>query len=176
MLGCDSDGDSESILCDSTAAIRLFFFVCFSLRNLWRFLFRDSGNRAIRDRNSFPLRFPDLPFLAVLEKARKPTQKSKDFFSTLNPKIPRKEGQNAQKSKEIPCNEKSKDIQKSKERKIRVLTSEFKGGTGRGTAKRTLYGMSWLDTTFCDIMMLGWRLCRNKIALKSFNSEKSSRP
>ena len=49
-----------------------------------------------------PIRFapphPDLPFLAFLEKARKITQK--------NP------------CKEIPCKEKSKEIQKSKERKI----------------------------------------------------------
>ena len=51
MIGCDSDGDSESIFCDSTR------FCCFSLRNFWRFQTRDSGNRAAR-RSQFyaPLR------------------------------------------------------------------------------------------------------------------------
>ena len=65
--------------------------------------------------------FPDLLFLAFLEKARKTTQKSKDFSLLRTPKIPGKEGENAQKSKEIPRDEKSKEIQKSKERKIRVI-------------------------------------------------------
>ena len=55
------------------------------------------------------------------KKARKTTQKSKDFSLCRTPKIPGKEGKNAQKSKEIPCNEKSKEIQKSKERKIKNL-------------------------------------------------------
>ena len=62
---------------------------------------------------------PDLPFLAFLGK----TQKSKDFFSLLRtPKVPGKEGKNAQKSKDILCNKKSKEIQKSKERKIRAMS------------------------------------------------------
>ena len=85
------------------------------------------------------LRF-SLIFLSLLflEKARKTTQKSKDFYLCRTPKIPGKEGENAQKSKEIPCNEKSKEIQKSKERKIRVwgqkenffFAKKPKGGTG----------------------------------------------
>ena len=45
---CDSDGDSESIFRDSTL-LRFHSFFCFSLRNIWRFQARDSGNRAIRD-------------------------------------------------------------------------------------------------------------------------------
>ena len=57
--------------------------------------------------------------LLFLEKARKTTQKSKDFSLRRTPKIPGKKGKNAQKSKEIPCNEKSKEIpKKSKERKL----------------------------------------------------------
>ena len=49
-----------------------------------------------------------LIFLSLLfwKKQGKPTQKSKDFFSVLNPRILGKEGKNDQKSKEIPCNEK----------------------------------------------------------------------
>ena len=48
LIGCDSDGDSESTFRDSTfAALGLIF--CFSLRIFWRFQARDSGNRVIRD-------------------------------------------------------------------------------------------------------------------------------
>ena len=50
----------------------------------------------------------------------KPPKKARIFSLKRTPKIPGKEGKNAQKSKEIPCDEKSKEIQKSKERKIRV--------------------------------------------------------
>ena len=52
LIGCDSDGDSESIFCDSTL-LRFDTFFCFSLRKFWRFQAPDSGNRAIRD--SVPL-------------------------------------------------------------------------------------------------------------------------
>ena len=58
------------------------------------------------------------------------------IFLYVEPLNPGKEGKNAQKSKDILCNEKSKEIQKSKDRKIRVskyfpgvemLTSSIEG-------------------------------------------------
>ena len=62
--------------------------------------------------------FLSLPFF--LAKARKTTQNSKDFHYAKPLKfLGRRE--NAQKSKEIPCNEKNKEIQKNKERKIGVV-------------------------------------------------------
>ena len=67
-------------------------------------------------------KYRSLIFLSLLfwKKARKTTQKARISSLCLTPKIPGKEGKNAQKSKEIPCNENSKEIQRSKERKIRV--------------------------------------------------------
>ena len=64
---------------------------------------------------------PDLPFLAFLENGKENHQKNKDFLSLANPQIPGKEGENAEKSKEILRKEKRKEFQKSKERKIREL-------------------------------------------------------
>ena len=63
-----------------------------------------------------------LIFLSLLfwRKQGKPPKKARIFSLCRTPEIPGKEGKNAQKSKEIPCNERSKEIQKSKERKIRV--------------------------------------------------------
>ena len=46
LIGCNSDGDSESVFFDSTL-LRFNSILCFSLRNFWRFLARDSWNRAI---------------------------------------------------------------------------------------------------------------------------------
>ena len=65
-------------------------------------------------------------FLSLLfwETQGKPPKKARIFSLCRTPKIPGKEGRNAQKSKEIPCNEKSKEIpcnEKSKERKNRVF-------------------------------------------------------
>ena len=57
LIGCDSDGDSESIFRDSIL-LRFHSILCFSLRNFWRFQARDSGNRAVRDSRSVPLSFP----------------------------------------------------------------------------------------------------------------------
>ena len=47
--------------------------------------------------------FPDLPFLAFLEKARKTTQKSKQFFLHVEP-LKSLEGKKPQKNKGFPCN------------------------------------------------------------------------
>ena len=60
-----------------------------------------------------------LIFISLLfrKEQGKPPQKARIFLSAEPPKIPGKEGKTAQKSKEIPSNEKS---QKGKERKIRV--------------------------------------------------------
>ena len=62
---------------------------------------------------------PGIPFLSSLEKARKPTEKNKDFSLCRTPRIPGREAEKAPKSKEIPGYKQSKEIQKSKERKIR---------------------------------------------------------
>ena len=96
---------------------------------------------------------PDLPFLAFLEKARKTTRKSKDFSLCRTPKIPGKEGKNAQKSKEIPCNEKSKEIQKSKERKIReVIEPPFAAPCM--IRRRSLWCLAHRNRSdFCDLRL-----------------------
>ena len=51
--------------------------------------------------------------------ARKTTKKARIFSLLWIPEIPGKEGKNAQKSKEFLAREKSKETQKSKEKKIR---------------------------------------------------------
>ena len=61
--------------------------------------------------NVFSLIFLSLLFGEELQNH----PKKQGFFSCRTPKIPGQEGQNAQKSKEIPCNEKSTEIKKSKE-------------------------------------------------------------
>ena len=53
--------------------------------------------------------------------ARKTTKKARIFYPCRTPKILGKERKNAQKCKEFLEKEKSKEIQKSKEKKIRVL-------------------------------------------------------
>ena len=74
-------------------------------------------------RNTFGGEHLSLIFLAFLEKSKENHPKKQGFFFLCwTPKIRGKEGKNAQKSKEIPCKEKSKEIQKSKERKIWVWT------------------------------------------------------
>ena len=64
-----------------------------------------------------------LSFLSLFffEKARKPTKKTRIFYPYRTPKIPGKEGKNAQKNKEILAGEKNKKFQENKERKDRVL-------------------------------------------------------
>ena len=65
--------------------------------------------------------YPDLPFLAFLEKSMENHPKKARTFLYAEPlKSLGKKGNNAQKGEEIPCDEKSKEIRKSKERKIRV--------------------------------------------------------
>ena len=64
---------------------------------------------------------PDLLFLAFLENGKEKHQKNKDFCPRRTPKILGKKGKNAQKNKEFLGKEKSKEIQKSKEKKIRDL-------------------------------------------------------
>ena len=61
--------------------------------------------------------FFSLPFWKT---ARKTTQKGKDFFCCRTPKILGKEGKSAQNRKEFLEEEKGKEIQKGKERKIRA--------------------------------------------------------
>ena len=63
--------------------------------------------------------------LLFWKTARKTTKKARIFSLLRTPKILGKEGKNAQKSKELLGMEKSKGIQKSKERKIRVDISQF---------------------------------------------------
>ena len=59
-----------------------------------------------------------LIFFSLLfwKKQGKPPKKARTFSLLRTPKIPGKEGKNAQKSKEVPCNEKSKEIQKPRGR------------------------------------------------------------
>ena len=64
--------------------------------------------------------FPDLLFLAFLETARKTTKKNEDFSCLPTPQILGKRGENAQNRKECLEKEKGKEIQKGKEKKIRV--------------------------------------------------------
>ena len=71
-----------------------------------------------------------LSLLFSLKKQGKPLKKTRIFSRCRTPKIPGKEGKNAQKSKEIPCNQKSKETKKIKERNIRVaLRCCESGGT-----------------------------------------------
>ena len=64
---------------------------------------------------------PDLPFLAFLENGKENHQKTRIFLAPANPKIPGKEGENAEKGKEFPAKEKSKEFQKNKERSGCIL-------------------------------------------------------
>ena len=64
---------------------------------------------------------PDLLFLAFFENGKENHQKGKDFLCSPNPKILGKEGKNAPNRKEFLEKEKGKEIQKGKEKKIRVL-------------------------------------------------------
>ena len=59
--------------------------------------------RDIRPRN------PDLPFLAFVETGKENLPKNKDFYPWRTPKIPGKEGKNAEKSKEFLGKEKIGD-------------------------------------------------------------------
>ena len=63
-----------------------------------------------------------LIFFSLLfrKKARKTTKKARIFHLFRNPEILGKEGKNTQKSKEFLEKQKSKEIQKSKEKKIRA--------------------------------------------------------
>ena len=55
----------------------------------------------------------------------KPPKKTRIFYSYRTPKIPGKEGENAQKNKEFLAKEKNKEFQKNKERKDRVETLQI---------------------------------------------------
>ena len=73
--------------------------------------------------------------------ARKTTKKARIFHRCRTPKILGKEGKNAQKSKEFLGKEKSKEIQKIKEKKIRVrmvffVSVQFNREDGSGSWKR----------------------------------------
>ena len=65
-----------------------------------------------------PLIFFSLPFEKKASKTTK--KKTRIFYSSRTPKILGKEGKNAQKDKEILEKTKRKEIQKNKEKKIRV--------------------------------------------------------
>ena len=74
-------------------------------------------------------KFHDLQFTALIffsllfrEKARKTTKKARIFHLLRTPKILGKGGKNTQKNKEFLEKQKSKEIQKSKEKKIRGFT------------------------------------------------------
>ena len=56
--------------------------------------------------------FHVLPFLVFLEKGTENHQKNKDLLSLPNPKIPGKEGKNAQKNQGNPRRKKNKEFQK----------------------------------------------------------------
>ena len=81
----------------------------------------------VRKRPKMPLRwrsfaaFSTLIFFSLLfwRTARKTTKKARIFYPCRTPKILGKEGKNAQKNKEFLGKKKSKEIQKSKEKKIR---------------------------------------------------------
>ena len=69
---------------------------------------------------------PDLPFLAFFGQSKENHRKKTRIFSLLRtPKIPEKEGKTLEKAREFLATKKSKEIQKSKERKIRDLGSFF---------------------------------------------------
>ena len=73
------------------------------------------------------LKNPDLPFLAFLEKARKTTQRKQGFFHHGEPlKSLGKKGKTLKKSRKFLATKKSKEIQKSKERKIRERFRRFR--------------------------------------------------
>ena len=72
-------------------------------------------------KNANKLSHPDLLFLVLSwKKARKTTEKARIISLLRTLKTPRKEGENHQKSKEFLAKGKSKEIQKSKEKKIRA--------------------------------------------------------
>ena len=79
------------------------------------------GAQTVRDKKKLTAIVALIFFSLLLwKKARKNTQKARIFSLLRTPKIPGKEGKNDQKSKEFLAQEKSKEIQKSKEKKIRV--------------------------------------------------------
>ena len=95
---------------------------------------------------SVPGNTPDLLFLVFFWKmARKTTKKARIFYPCRTLKILGKERKNAQKCKEFLEKEKSKEIQKSKEKKIRD------GSDGSGFRFR--FG-SWA------ILLLGLKIAR----------------
>ena len=63
--------------------------------------------------------WPVLPFLVFFENCKENHQKSKDFCPYRTPKIPGKQGKNAQKNKEFLARENNKEFPKNKERKDR---------------------------------------------------------
>ena len=85
--------------------------------------------------------FPDLLFLAFLENGKENPPKKQGFFIVAGPlKSLGKNGKTRKKNKEFLGKEKSKEIQKSKEKKIRVgvfffpwcfLAGDFLGLVGR---------------------------------------------
>ena len=57
---------------------------------------------------------PVLPFLVFLEKGRENHQKTRIFYPYRTPKIPGKEGKNAQKNKEFLARRKNKEFKKTR--------------------------------------------------------------
>ena len=94
-----------------------------------------------------PLSFLSLPF-----------KKTRIFYPYRTPKIPGKEGKNAQKNKEFLAGEKSKEFQKSKGRKDRVLMGFTLGIVG-------------IPLQFCDC--IGQLQILNRKTPKSRKSEKN---
>ena len=75
------------------------------------------GHRPVDPCLSRRMSLPVLPFLDFLEKGREHHPKNKDFYPYRTPKIPGKEGKNAQKNKEILARRKNKEFKKNKEGK-----------------------------------------------------------
>ena len=75
-----------------------------------------------------------LVFLSLLfwEKHGKPSKKARIFSLCWTPKIPGKEGQNAQKSKEIPGTEKNKEIPKKQGKEDQGWASKVETHFPRG--------------------------------------------
>ena len=85
----------------------------------------------------------NLIFFVLGEKQGKPPKNARIFSLLRPPKIPGKEGENAQRSKEIQKKqkEKAKQIQKSKERKIREDANAGKlCKSNRNSSTLTVYG------------------------------------
>ena len=81
---------------------------------------------------------PVLPFLVFWRKAGKTTKKTRMFYPYRTPKIPGKEGKNAEKNKEFLARSK---IQKSKERKDRAgVAAHVRAGGAKSTGASALRG------------------------------------